>query len=223
MLLSYDKTKEYWNDVFRISPTFDPRAPLPPQEIEDALKWLSEYSPSVIDFGCGNGKALLRTLVMGARKTVGIDISASAISKAEDVAKSFGLQHRCIFKCGSVPELSQFAPGSFDSGILFNIIDNLMPDDALKVLEEFHRLTRAGGKVLLKLNDFVEPTKLVGEFKSEPSLDKLYRDRTGLLFWDLSDEDVSRLVSPFFGVERFEKIPLATPNRFNRLYFMRKL
>jgi ubiquinone/menaquinone biosynthesis C-methylase UbiE len=158
---------------------------------------------------------------MGARRTVGIDISVSAISMAEEVARSNGLQNRCIFKCGGVPELSRFAPDSFDSGILFNIIDNLVPDDALKVLEEFHRLIRAGGRVLLKLNDFVEPIRLVGEFKSEPVLDKLYRDSTGLFFWDLSNEDVSELVRPFFGIEKFGKISLGTPNHFNRLYFMR--
>jgi SAM-dependent methyltransferase len=222
LLLSYDETKEYWNRVFSTSPTFNPRQPLSSQEIENALEWLSENSPSVIDFGCGNGKALLRTLVMGARRTVGIDISASAISVAEKVAKSNGLQNKCAFRCGGVPELSRFAPDSFDSGILFNIIDNLVPEDALRVLEEFHRLIRAGGKVLLKLNDFVEPIRLIGEFKSEPILGNLYRDSTGLFFWDLSDEDVNRRVCPLFDIEKFERISLGTPNQFNRLYFMRK-
>ena len=159
---------------------------------------------------------------MGAKRGVGVDFSRAAVSVARRTARAGGLQDRATFVCGSAPVLSRFAGDSFDSGILFNIVDNLVPDDALRVLEEFHRVIRHRGKVLLKLNQFVRPSELVGKFGAKSVSEMLYLEPTGLYFWDLDNQSVRRMLGPLFMIERVLKVPLGRPGQFNRLYYLRK-
>ncbi|AZR73976.1 hypothetical protein BBF96_11595 [Anoxybacter fermentans] len=89
----------------------------------------------MIDFDCGHGKILFRCLELGIRSIVGIDISPMAIVLAKKLAVENGVENKSEFWCGDSSILSRINDQSFDAGILFNIIDNLMPEDGLKVLK----------------------------------------------------------------------------------------
>jgi arsenite methyltransferase len=54
-----------------------------------------------------------------------------------------------------VEELEAIADGAFDGVVLSNIIDNLIPQDAIKVLTEVKRILKVSGKVSVKLNPFL--------------------------------------------------------------------
>ncbi len=217
----YDASRRHWNGVFADLTLFDPGSPLEDPDLENALRWVSKGARSIVDFGCGDGRALLRSLVLGVERGVGIDISDSAISLAKKVARTSKLQGRAEFRLGGVPLLSRLPPSSFDSGILFNIIDNLYPEDAITVLNEYHRLIRPDGKILLKLNDFVEPTVL-DEDGAVQLTGRLYKEKTGLYFWDLDDGEARALLTRLFALEESSLAHLGGSGALNRVYYLRR-
>ena len=222
MYSRYDKSERYWNGVFAALPPFDPNDPLADPDLESALRWVSDGTHSIVDFGCGNGRGLLRSLVLGVEHGLGVDISEAAISLAEKEARKSKLQERSEFRRGGASLLPQLSSASFDSGILFNIIDNLFPEDAILVLNEYRRIIRPGGKILLKLNDFVEPAVLETEYEAVQVTGRLYREESGLYFWDLDDEEARALFTRLFKLEKSMKVRLRKSGQFNRMYNLRR-
>jgi SAM-dependent methyltransferase len=218
----YDALRRYWNGVFAGLAPYDPRTALANAHLESALRWVSLRARSIVDFGCGNGRALLRSLALGVERGVGIDISDSAIAIARRAARASKLQGKAAFSRGGVSLLSSLPPASFDSGILSNIIDNLFPEDAIFVLNEYRRLIRPEGKILLKLNDFVEPAALEAEYGAVQVTGMLYREKTGLYLWNLDDGEVRALLARLFTLEESRRIQLGEPTHYNRLFFLRR-
>jgi len=218
----YEASRRHWNGVFANLPPFDPNDPLEHPDLESALRWVSKGAHSVVDFGCGSGRALLRSLVLGADGGVGIDISDSAISLAEKVARASKLEGRAMFRRGDIALLSSLATGSFDSGILFNIVDSLFPEDAITVLNEYRRVVRPDGKILLKLNGFVEPAVLEGEYGAVQLTGRLYREKTGLYFWDLDDGEARALLTRLFTLEESSLARLGESGASNHVYYLRR-
>ncbi len=212
----YEKTVKYWDTVFSRTDLFDPSKPLPYPAIENALAWLS-VSSSVVDFGCGNGKALFRCLYLGAEKGLGIDISREAVSLARRVAEKYSLKDRCQILCGDVSVLSRICE-RFEGGILFNIIDNLTPDDGRETLTRMRALLTPGGKLLLKLNQYMSPESLESVGIEKISED-FYCDDSGLFLWNKSRKDIEEIYSPYFRTVKYEEVTLAGSVE-NRLFFL---
>ncbi len=186
--------------------------------MEKALTWLCPNSSSVLDFGCGNGK-LLRCFFLGAQEGLGIDISPRAVWYAQKVASDHGLKKRGTFLCGDVSTLFTIR-GPFQAGILSNIIDNLTPDHARQTLKGMHALLPPGGKLLLKLNQYMNPEPFrTDEFQGISP--HFYRDNSGLFFWNLCNEEVEKITLPFFTVEKREEVEFM-PSVWGRLFFLRK-
>ncbi len=217
----YDSARRHWNGVFDSLAPIDPNDSLADPDLEGALRWISKGARSIIDFGCGDGRALLRSLVLGVEQGVGIDISDSAISLAEEAARASRLQGRAAFKRGDIKLLSRLSPASFDSGILLGIIDNLFPEDAISVLNEYHRLIRPGGRILLKLNAFVEPTVL-DESGAVQVTGMLYREKAGLYFWDLDDREARTLLTRLFTLEESGLAHREKSGQPDRVYYLRR-
>ncbi|MFW6040309.1 MAG: class I SAM-dependent methyltransferase [Thermoplasmatota archaeon] len=215
----YKGTIDFWNGVFKKEMNYDKGEPIPVEEIEKGLNWLAEKSGPIIDFGCGNGKLVLRSLALGSSKAVGIDISSEAISTADKLAKDNGLTDKTDFIIGGVSSLSNFKENEFDAGIISNVLDNLFPDDAKQLLNHFHRIIRQGGRVLLKLNDYIEPRTLK-EWGAKEISDNFYKEDTGLYFWNLTDEEVENLVSEYFDIERNARVNYEEYDQVNRLYYL---
>lgn len=150
MISNYIATVNYWDNVFG-EEALTVSKPFPFPEIEDSLKWVCHESRHIVDFGCGNGKVLLRCLSLGIEEGLGIDISTKAISLATRTAQNNGLAGRATFVTGSTSRLEALGDSSVDAMILFNIVDNLIPSDARALIEEVTRITRPEGRILLAL------------------------------------------------------------------------
>ena len=71
-----DSVVQFWDKVFgdkENQTKYDPNTPLSFQELEKGIKWLADgHKECVLDFGSGNGKLLMRTVVQGFDKGIGI-------------------------------------------------------------------------------------------------------------------------------------------------------
>jgi len=59
------------------------------------------------------------------------------------------------FTRGEVKSLETIPNSSYSAIVLSNIIDNLIPSDAIKVLVEIKRILKGESKILIKLNHFL--------------------------------------------------------------------
>jgi ubiquinone/menaquinone biosynthesis C-methylase UbiE len=219
----YTDTVVYWDKVFeKESPTLDAVDPLPFREIEEGVQWVCKGAESVLDFGCGNGRILFRCLGLGVGKGLGIDISPSAVSLARRTAYKNSLTERAEFVTGNLFTLQGITDQSYDAIILFNIVDNMIPDDACYLLSEVKRIVKSDGKVLVKLNDCFPSSHFSDINEFEKVYDNFYRERSGLFFWNLSDQAVESLMHPQLNTERSLSIEFKQYQTWNRLYFFRK-
>jgi len=217
----YEETQQFWNHIFADEEKeFDIREPIRIDEIEESLKWLSEESESIIDYGCGNGSLLLRCSYLVDAESVGIDISEEAVKSSRNRAKQNGVDKRSKFIFGGVEELSQFEDDRFDAAILSNVLDNMLPDDAERLLSEFNRILKRDGKIVIKLNDYIEPEKLT-EWGSKEISEGFYKEDTGLYFWNLTDDEVEELLSEHFKIENRIDVEFKEHDQINRLYYIR--
>ncbi|MFW6196725.1 MAG: class I SAM-dependent methyltransferase [Thermoplasmatota archaeon] len=218
---SYQKTVEFWNDIFsKESSDFDHRESFPFEEIEKCLDWLISDGDSVIDFGCGNGKLLMRCLAKGAERGVGIDISPEGIENGKKLAKKNGIEDRTEMLVGDVVDLEKYDDNEFDVGILSNVIDNLIPEDARRLIEEFKRVIKPGGKIFLKLNDHMEPEELE-EYNAEKISENFYREESGIYLWNLKDEDVKELLGEDLTIVDKKDVEFEEHDQINRLFYVK--
>ena len=220
MTNKYKDTIKYWDNVFGQTQEFNPTEKIQIQEIENGLSWLADNRKSTIDFGCGNGKAICRCLNKGMEYVYGIDICNNAIEIAKSVVKKFNYEDRAEVICGGLEKLNEIKDNGYESAILFNILDNLIPKDSKELIKNIHRIVKLKGKILLKLNPYItreqreeyEFTKISNEF---------YKENSGLYLWNLSNEMVEKIIDPFFIIEKYEEIKFKQFNIINRMYFLR--
>jgi arsenite methyltransferase len=213
---SDDSIRSYWDDVFAKAPLADPIVPLPVTEIENGLVWVSEKGGRVLDFGCGSGRLPLRCLALGAERVDGIDLSGRAIDAARAAAIRAGFEARAHFTAGGVAALAAFSDAAFKGVILSNILDNLRPDEAHSVLQEVHRLLAPGGRLLVRLNPHFEAADFPADEGYIELAPGLYREPSGLLFWNLTDPAFEDLVRGQFEMER--RVVLEQPP--GRIYYL---
>ena len=217
----YRETLDFWNDIFQNSEkSFDYTEELQIVEIEECLDWLVDENSSIIDFGCGNGKLLLRCLAKRAKRGVGIDISPEAIEIAKRFAKDNNVLSQISLVVGDVKELSKFENDEFDAGILSNVVDNLIPEDSVQLLEEFSRIIKPEGKIFLKMNDYVDPSQLE-EWNAKKIQDDFYKEESGLYFWNLEDKKVVDLLGENFEIDKKIEVEFKEHDQVNRLYYLR--
>lgn len=144
-----------WDEIYQKQPISIPNnKDIGNDVLNKSLDWLCDSTEAVLYFGCGSGTVLFYCALRGVTNLKGIDISEQAILKAKKRAAkmSFGGYD---FICGDRTLLSRFTDSSIDGVILFNILDNLPPEEALRVLQEVHRLLKDNGKVIIKVNPFL--------------------------------------------------------------------
>lgn len=94
----------------------------------------------ILDVGCGDGR-LARAIRANCRDVVihGCDVSTAALTRSEGLDRQYSVD----LNCEALPE----PDGSYDLVIASEVIEHLiMPD---RTLEEFTRVLRQGGHVLL--------------------------------------------------------------------------
>lgn len=214
----YDDTEEFWDGVFaQKSHGFDAYEPLPYRWVEEALDWVLLPGSRVLDFGCGNGKVLLRTAAKGAAFIEGIDISSSAIESCKKNTEGLGVPHE--FVKGDVSTLKDIPDSDFHGGILFNVVDNLLPEHSRELLEQFRRILKPDGRLIVKLNDHMEQGELE-EMGSKEISHGFYRESTGLYLWNLTDEEARQLLEEYFDIQEETKVYFPEHDAYNRLYYL---
>ncbi|KQC05289.1 MAG: hypothetical protein APR54_08405 [Candidatus Cloacimonas sp. SDB] len=220
---NYEGTIEFWDERFgkNISEQkyYNPNSPLTMTEIEEGLKWLTKGSASIIDFGCGSGTLLFRSLALGAKNVVGVDISPKAYELAIQTSTANKMNDNTNFVVGSIECLNKIETNSMDAGISSNTLDNIFPIDAKLVIKEFNRIIKKNGKLLIKLNDTMAEAVFEDDYYQLVS-ENFYKEESGLYFWNLSDSKFKELISPYFKIVQYFNVPFPKTDYKNRLYYL---
>lgn len=214
---TYADTKNFWDKAFERVPEYDPNEQLPVPRIETALSWLVSGTESVIDFGCGNGKVLFRCLSKGTSYVYGIDISDTAVKNANEVKESFNYKNKAEFICGGLEKLEKIKDSRFGGAVLFNILDNIIPEDADRLINNIHRITKPEGRILLKLNPYITMEE-IKEYGLEKISDGFYKDTSGPYLYNLTNEKAEKIFSPYFNIKKYEEIEFK--GNINRIYYL---
>lgn len=216
----YANTINFWDKFYNPRLSYNPSESIPIVEIEDGLRFLSENCTSVIDYGCGHGKALLRSLSYGINEGCGIDISPNAINLAKRISKRHNLTEKVNFIRGGIDTLTSIDNQSYDGAILFNILDNIKKEDGQTLIRELHRILIDSGHVLLKLNSCLtkEECKMYDLDEVDPNF---YIDTVGTFLWNISDSELDKLIDHYFKIEK--RFTIDQNNSTNRLYYLKKI
>jgi SAM-dependent methyltransferase len=215
-------TQVYWDTVFSQLQPCDPAQPLPVPALNDALAWLVEQQPAVLDFGCGTGRALLHAVHLGAKEGTGIDLSPQGIDLACRAALQAGLDGRVRFLAGGIERLQALPDASFGAGILFNIVDNMLPEHTRTLSAEFSRILVPGSRLLVKTNQHFAPADLESEPGFERIAEGVYAEPSGLVLWNAADNDIAALFSAQMDIIRKVDVELASSGVSNRMWYLEK-
>jgi len=158
-------------------------------------------------------------LFLGSKQAIGIDISNKAIELANQTSKINKMDNKTNFKVGGIDLLKDIETDSINAGILFNLIDNILPNDAISVLKEINRILKGKSKLLIKLNDIMPKAVFEDDYYQQVSED-FYKEESELYFWNLSDVKFKEIISPYFVIVKYVDVPFPETDYKNRLYFL---
>ena len=215
----YDDVAVFWNDVFDkkddVVPTSSGSGNY---EFDQGLRWLSKNVNTILDFGCGNGTVLFWCSSYGTKKHIGIDLSEKAILNAK--RRSLHMKNgEFQFICGEIDELKHINTGSVEAVILSNIVDNLYPEDAEKLLIEVKRILVENGKIFVKLNPYITETD-IKENNIKVIGNNVLDD--GLILWNNTTEQWHDFFEQYFSVFKQYDIHYAEYKQYNRIFLLTK-
>lgn len=124
---------------------------LAPTEYTQKPLELARINPGdrILDIGCGRGEIVFQAAQRGATAT-GIDFSPSAIEMARETSTRLpeDLRARTTLLCGSGSALP-FAPGSFDTAFMLDVVEHLSQDELADVLVEVRRVLVGNGRLVV--------------------------------------------------------------------------
>ncbi len=221
----YASTKLFWDkrfgELLQSQKNMNAGVPYTYPELEEAMQWLAETQGCILDFASGSGAILLRTLAIGGQQGVGFELSEHGVELARRWALANQLQERARFQTGGVEALREMASCTMDGAVLFNILDNILPEDAQRVLTECARILTPGARLLIKLNQDRDRTYFDPERFEELS-PGFYRARNGLYLWSLSEEKLCELLEGKFELLRKERVRLSNAGNYHRLYYLQR-
>lgn len=222
---NYEKTSYYWNDIFENRETYDPKETIALPAVEDALDWVCSEGGTILDFGCGSGRMLLRCLEKGASRTIGVDLSYHAISLSRRTAAAYYETLRTKWIWGDLKSMAQLPDACVNGIILSNVLDNLLPEDGQKLLHVCTRLLDKKGKILLKLSGFLHSNDIVGEGLTQladengESIANAYSDSNGVFFWNLSEEALKTMIEEDYTILENNVVEIAE-GIVQRIYYL---
>ena len=123
----------------------------------DRFAELLEVGPGsrLLDVGCGSGGPILYLCEKTGARVLGVDALEEGVSTATRLAQERGLADRASFVQIDATGRLPFDDASFDAVLSIDAMCHL--PNRLAVLEEWHRVTARGGRVL-----FTDPTIVTG-------------------------------------------------------------
>ena len=159
-------------------------------ELDRFADWLElDAGSRLLDVGCGSGGPALRLAERTGAGVVGIDLLEEGIATATRLAEERGLSDRARFVRADAGGPLPFAEGTFDSVVSIDVMCHL-PDRG-KILQEWHRVTGPGARIL-----FTDPTIVTGLVT-----DSEIADRSAVGIYVFSAESVNERVLPEAGFE----------------------
>jgi SAM-dependent methyltransferase len=130
-------------------------------EFRRFFAWLEiGASSNVLEIASGSGgPALFMARETGCRVT-GVDLNEAGVAAANAAAADQGLSDRTRFVRGDAREALPFDAGSFDALVCIDSINHMY--DRMRVLGEWHRVLRSGGRLL-----FTDPITVTGMIRRE--------------------------------------------------------
>jgi SAM-dependent methyltransferase len=168
-------------------------------ELHTFSTWLGVgVATSLLEVASGSGGPALFTAATTGCRVTGVDIHEAGVTAANDAARERGLARRARFICADARRRLPFGDSSFDAITCVDSINHLY--DRADVLREWHRLLRAGGRILftdpitvtglLRRDEMIVRSGAMGEFVfTSPGLDEQLIREAG--FADVRVEDVS--------------------------------
>jgi len=214
----YDKPLKYWNQVFSKEEVRIPKSSkIPIDALNQAMDWLIHDGDQVLDFGCGSGSLLFYAELKGAMNMTGIDLSEKAIELANKRASKMSKNYHFIK--GDVKTLAKLKSQTYDSVILSNIIDNLTEEDMMTVLREVARLLKDTGRLLIKMNDYIEE-KDFNKYHIKVIQKDLLDD--GLLLLNKTTTEWKNIFSKWYTIEKADKVYFESFDASNRIFLLKK-
>lgn len=215
---SYKRNTDYWDKIFSKKNSVDITSKTTGQkDVDYGLHWLCNGADSVLDFGCGNGSMLFKCKLRGSKKHTGIDISSEGIRLAKNAAENYPIDE-FDFKVGEVNSLNDIPDSSFDGVILSNIVDNLIPEDSIKLLVQIKRILKQDGKIFIKLNPYITK-KQIKDWNIKIIKENFLDD--GLFLWNLKTCEWEKLLCNYFSLIEYRDIYYHEYNQYNRLFLMK--
>jgi 2-polyprenyl-3-methyl-5-hydroxy-6-metoxy-1,4-benzoquinol methylase len=125
-------------------------------EQDKFLSWLDlAAGRTLLDVACGAGGPALRIAALTGCTITGVDVHEKAISTARSLASQRGFESRSEFLVVDADKQLPFPESSFDAITCIDAINHLT--DRLRVLADWARLVKPGGRVL-----FTNPAVVTG-------------------------------------------------------------
>jgi SAM-dependent methyltransferase len=102
--------------------------------------WTAPQSPSILDFGCGNGRHMTFLAQEGWQVT-GCDVSGDALALAADALRGAAAPPRLDVIANDLP----YEPGSFDVVLAHGVFDHIPASERVGWQEEVGRVLKPGG------------------------------------------------------------------------------
>jgi SAM-dependent methyltransferase len=143
-----------------------------------------------VDLGCGAGNYAVWLAMQGFDVT-GLDLSAAAVARAQELARSKGAA--CRFAVADLLEPTDAFDAAFDFAYDWEVLHHLFPDERPRYVANIHRMLRAGG-LYLSVCFSEDDRGIAGEGK--------YRDTTlGTRLYLSSEQEIRNLFEPYFDLE----------------------
>ncbi|MGN6711532.1 class I SAM-dependent methyltransferase [Anaerocolumna jejuensis] len=216
----YENIRIKENEIYEsIEGVSFPNSKLTGNELFDkGLDWLCQDADCILDFGCGNGTLLFLCSLHGIQKHIGIDLSDSAIKLAEK-RKSLASNGDFTFINGGIEKLNTLQDIKFDAFVLSNVLDNLYPEDAINLLKEAQRLLKSTGKVLVKVNPYIEKHQ-IQEWGIKVIKDNFLDD--GFYLWNNTTNEWKNILSDYFDIAEYQDIYYPEHDMYNRMFLLTK-
>jgi len=159
------------------------------------IGWLELSGASrLLDIACGSGRPTLRMAAMTGCRVTGIDLHEDGVARARANATELGLGSRAEFRQGNAAEPLAFEDLSFDAVMCIDAVNHL-PDRA-RVLADWHRVLKPGGRLLL-----TDPIVVTGPLTNE---EVAIRASIGFFLFVPAGTDEALLRQTGFTVERVD-------------------
>ena len=221
--MNYRKQQNFWDEIFAEIDTYNPHeVEIENNEIGEALSWLAQGAEEVLDFGFGTGRMVYSCLKRGAERILGIEMSRESVKLGQKTARAGDIEEKTAFFTGGVEKLEEFENNRFDAVILSNVLDNMLPKDGKKLIQEVHRTTREEGKILVKLNNYLGEEELASLEDFSLIEEGVFQDERGVYLWNIGEEEFKELIKPYFTISAAREITIESGDRKtkNRLYLL---